>query len=113
MSAEWKAWKFKDRQAFAQVAFAEFIQDHEDDIATANGLPTSLQMHQMCTEFVANEDRSLKSSVRLQSGGVRLTYIADPDAGTTETMQMFEKFALGIPVFHDGQAWSITARLKY
>ncbi len=112
-SAEWKAWKGKDRQPFAQVAFAEFLQDHEDDITAANGLPTSLQMHQMATEFVANEEHVLKSTVRLQSGGVRLTYIADPDKGTTETMQMFEKFALGIPVFHGGAAWSITARLKY
>jgi hypothetical protein len=28
-------------------------------------------------------------------------------------MQMFERFAIGIPVFHGGSAWSITARLKY
>lgn len=112
-SAEWKAWKSKDRESFAQVPFAEWLQEHEDDIAAANGLPTSLQMHQMATEFVANEEHTLKSTVRLQSGGVRLTYIADPDKGTTESMQMFEKFALGIPVFHGGSAWSITARLKY
>lgn len=114
MSAEWKAWKSQDRQALTQLAFAEWLQEHEDDInSSAAGLPTSLQMHQMATEFVANEERTLKSTVRLQSGGVRLTYIADPDSGTTETMQMFERFAIGIPVFHGGSAWSITARLKY
>lgn len=113
MSAEWKAWIGKNAQQMPQVNFAEWIQEHEDDIATANGLPTSLQMHQMATEFVANEERVLKSSVKLQSGGVRLTYIADPDAGTVESMQMFERFALGIPVFHGGSAWSLTARLKY
>ncbi len=112
-SAEWKAWKGKNAQSFAQVAFAEWIQEHEDDIATANGLPTSLQMLTMATNFVLNEERTLKSSVRLQSGGVRLTYIADPDKNTTEDMQMFERFGLGIPVFHGGAAWSIGARLKY
>lgn len=113
-SAEWKAWKGKHAQSMPQVAFAEWIQEHEDDITSnANGLPTSLQMHAMATEFVANEERALKSTVKLQSGGVRLTYIADPDAGTTETMQMFERFAIGIPVFHGGAAWAITARLKY
>jgi uncharacterized protein YfdQ (DUF2303 family) len=114
MSAEWKAWVGKNAQSMPQVNFAEWIQEHEDDItSTAIGLPTSLQMHAMATEFVANEERVLKSTVKLQSGGVRLTYIADPDAGTTETMQMFERFAIGIPVFHAGSAWSITARLKY
>lgn len=113
-SAEWKAWKGRNATSMPQVTFAEWIQEHEDDITSnANGLPTSLQMHAMATEFVANEERVLKSTVKLQSGGVRLTYIADPDAGTTETMQMFERFAIGIPVFHGGAAWAITARLKY
>lgn len=113
MSAEWKAWKGANKNPFDQVPFAEWIQEHEEDIAAANGLPTSLQMLAMATEFVANEEHALKSAVRLQSGGVRLTYIADPDKGTTEDMKMFEKFALGIPVFHGGAAWSLTARLKY
>lgn len=113
-SAEWKAWKGKDRQAFSQVGFAEWIQEHDDDIAAANGLPTSLQMLEMATNFVMNEERVLKSAVRLQSGGSRLTYIADPDKGTTEDMRLFERFALGIPVFHGvTPAWSVGARLKY
>lgn len=112
-SAEWKAWKGKDRASFPQTPFAEWIQEHDDDIATANGLPTALQMLEMATNFVMNEERVLKSAVRLQSGGARLTYIADADAGTTEEMRIFERFALGIPVFHGGPAWSIGARLKY
>jgi uncharacterized protein YfdQ (DUF2303 family) len=113
MSAEWKAWKTHDRKSFEQIPFAEWIQEHEDDITTANGLPTSLQMLEMATDFKLNEERVLKSTARLQSGGVRLTYIADPDKGTTEEMKLFERFALGIPVFHGGEPWAITARLKY
>jgi uncharacterized protein YfdQ (DUF2303 family) len=113
LSAEWKAWKAKNAQAFSQVAFAEWIQEHDEDIAAANSMPSSLQMLEMATNFVMNEERSLKSAVRLQSGGTRLTYIADPDAGTVETMSMFERFGLGIPVFHGGSAWGLTARLKY
>lgn len=113
MSAEWKAWTSKNTQSFAQVAFAEWIEEHAEDITSADGFPTSLQMLGMATEFVANEERVLKSSAKLQSGGVRLTYIADPDAGTTESMEMFKHFALGIPVFQGGSAWRITARLKY
>lgn len=112
-SAEWKAWKGADKTPFSQVAFAEWIQEHDDDITAANGLPTSLQMLDMATNFVMNEERSLKSAIRLQSGGTRLTYIADPDSGTVAAMELFERFGLGIPVFHNGPAWSIGARLKY
>lgn len=114
MSAEWKAWKGRNAQPMQQVEFAEWIQEHESDInSSAEGYPTSLQMLQMATEFVMQEERSLKSAVRLQSGGVRLTYIADPTTGTVEHMQAFEKFALGIPVFQGGAAWAMFARLKY
>ena len=113
-SSEWKAWKGKNTTDMPQIEFAEWIQEHDEDInSTTQGLPTSLEMLRMATEFVANEERTLKSTARLQSGGVRLTYIADPDAGTTETMSMFEKFAIGIPVFQGGSAWGLTARLKY
>jgi len=113
MSAEWKAWKGKDRAAMGQVEFAEWIENHSDDITTAEGLPTSMQMLQMATEFQARQDNVLKSAVRLQSGGVNLTYIADPDAGTVESMRLFERFGIGIPVFHSGPAWQIICRLKY
>lgn len=118
-SAEWKLWKdTHDRKSMAQVAFAEFVQENADaitstDASKAAGYPTALAMLKMATEFVMNEERQLKSSIRLQSGGVRLTYIADPDKGTTEDMAMFEKFQIGIPVFHGAAAWAIDARLKY
>lgn len=118
-AAEWKLWKeTHDRKSMAQVSFAEFVQENADAITSTEasqkaGYPTALAMLKMATEFVMNEERQLKSSIRLQSGGVRLTYIADPDKGTTEDMAMFEKFQIGIPVFHGAAAWAIDARLKY
>lgn len=118
MSAEWRVWKGQDKKPLPQVTFAEFLQEHADDInssdaSVADGYPTALQMLKMTTDFVHNEERILKTAVRLQSGGTRLTFIADPDAGTTEDMAIFEKFQLGIPVFHGAPAWGMGARLKY
>lgn len=113
-SAEWKAWEGSNTKPMAQVTFAEWLQEHGDDINSgAEGMPTSLAMLKMATEFVANEEHVLKSAVKLQSGGVRLTYVADADTNTQATMEVFEKFALGIPVFHGCGAWGMNARLKY
>jgi uncharacterized protein YfdQ (DUF2303 family) len=112
-SAEWKAWKGQDRKPLSQTAFAEWIEEHELDIAAAEGLPSALEMLNMATNFQMNEERTLKSAVKLQSGGVNLTYIADPDKGTEAAMKLFEKFGLGLPVFHGGDAFRLTARLKY
>lgn len=113
MSAEWKAWKGKDRESQAQVQFAEWIQEHDEDILAAEGYPSGLQMLTMATEFVANSEKALKSTVRLQSGGVRLTYVDTDDDATQAAMTLFEKFRLGIPVFHGGNGWPLDARLKY
>lgn len=116
MSAEWKAWKGKDATSMPQLTFAEWLQEHASDIASkdGDGLPTSLQLLTMATNFVATEERQFKSVVKLQSGGVRMTYIADPDAGTTETMDAFDKFGIAIPVFQGSDvADRINARLKY
>jgi len=114
-SREWKTWQTSDGTSMSQVEFAEFVQDNEDDIVTDDlkTTPTSLQMLAMATDFTAHQEHALKSSVRLASGGVRLTYVADADQNTVETMQMFENFAIGIPVFQDGVGWRMGVRLKY
>lgn len=123
MSAEWRLWAGSNKKQFSQVEFAEFIEANEHDIHAQEGMPTSLDMHKLSTEFIARQDTAIKSVVRLQSGGVRLDYIADADAGTVEAMKLFERFAIAIPVFWTSpnggeaessiKAYKIEARLKY
>jgi len=123
MAVEWDTWKKNNREAMGQVTFAEFIEANENDVHAAEGMPTSLQMHALATEFVARQDVAIKSVVRLQSGGVQLNYINDADSGTTEAMRVFERFAIAIPVFWTApesgetpapvKAYRIDARLKY
>jgi uncharacterized protein YfdQ (DUF2303 family) len=123
MAAEWNTWTKMNRESQAQVAFAEFLEANENDVLAAEGMPTSLQMHALATEFVARQDVAIKSVVRLQSGGVQLNYINDADSGTTEAMRVFERFAIAIPVFWTApeggdaaapvKAYRIDARLKY
>lgn len=119
MSAEWRAWTGQNKKQMDQVPFAEFLETNEQDIVSLEGFPTSLQMMTMATEFEARQDMRIKSMVKLQSGGVRMEYIVDPDTGTTEQMKLFDKFSLGIPVFwtppgsETVAAYPITARLRY
>lgn len=113
MSAEWKVWSGANKQAQEQIAFAEFIERNEPDIASQEGLPTSLQMLALATEFEANSDKRIKSVARLQGGGVRLEYIDDDKPDTLAQMKLFERFQIGIPVFWAGPGYRIDARLKY
>jgi len=112
-SAEWNIWDERDKEHFSQIDFALFIEDRLQDIAPVEGLPTGTQMLDMATKFEAHQDSRFKQAIRLQSGGVQLEFVQDDDAGTVERMKIFERFAIGIPVFWNGPAYRIEARLRY
>lgn len=112
-SAEWKTWANNDTKSMQQLDFAAFLERNEADIAGVDGMPTSLQMMQMATAFEANSEKRVKSVVKLQGGGTRLDFVDDNDAETEANMKLFERFAVGIPVFWAGPAYRIDSRLKY
>jgi uncharacterized protein YfdQ (DUF2303 family) len=116
MSAEWKVWTGQNEKPLSQLEFASFLERNSDDINTGEGdvkFPSSLDMLKMATEFEANSDKSIKSVVRLQSGGYRIDCVDDEDSATRSQMQVFERFMIGIPVFYAGAGYRIQARLKY
>ena len=112
-SEEWRRWVGKNKQAFTQADFAAFIEDNLKDIATVEGSPTGAQMLEMALTFEANQDMRFKSAIRLQNGGVQMSFVQDDDAQTLQKMQVFDRFALGLPVFWNGDAYRLDARLRY
>jgi len=113
LSLEWQRWTSNNRKAMSQSEFAVFIEDNLPEIATIEGLPTGTDMLQLATNFEATSDKKFKAGHRLQSGGVSIEYIDQEDAGTLARMQVFEKFALGMPVYFNDTPYRIDARLKY
>ncbi|MFT3758467.1 DUF2303 family protein [Thauera sp.] len=112
-SQEWENWVGKNKKSFSQAEFAQFIEDNLKDVAGAEGLPTGAQMLEMALYFEANQDMRFKSAIRLQNGGVQMSFVQDDDSQTLTRMQLFERFAIGIPVFWGGDAYRIDARLRY
>ncbi|EEO27690.1 DUF2303 family protein [Oxalobacter paraformigenes] len=112
-SQEYRCWIRKNGSVMSQVDFAEFIDNNQADIASPEGYPSSAEMLNMALNFEAKQDYRFKSSVRLQNGGVNMTFIQDDDKGTIEQMKVFDKFAIGIPVYFGGDAYQINARLRY
>lgn len=112
-SAEWRDWIGSNKKPFTQADFAAFIEDKLKDIASAEGLPTGAQMLEMALSFEANQDMRFKSALRLQNGGVQMSFVQDDDDQTLAKMQLFERFAIGISVFWSGDPYRIDARLRY
>jgi len=112
-SEEWNRWRAQHKKPFSQGDFAAFIEDNLKDIVSVNDSPTGGQMLEMALTFEANQDMRFKSAIRLQSGGVTMSFAQDDDAATLQKMQVFDRFTLGFPVFWSGDAYQVDARLRY
>lgn len=113
LSKEWRTWTGNNRRQLTQTDMAFFIEENLQDIVASEGFPTGQQLLEMATSFQANQDMRFKSAVRLQNGGVNMSFVQDDDTATLAQMKIFERIAIGIPVFRNGDAYQITARLRY
>ena len=113
-SVEWGRWLGKDKQKMSQSDFATWLEDNLPDIATVPTMPTGAEILAMALAFEANSDKKLRSKVNLQSGGFTFEFVDKENDATRTTMQVFERFTIGVPVF-DGStsAYPVEARLKY
>lgn len=112
-SEEWVRWTGKNKGLFTQGDFATFIEDNLKDIASVDGSPSGAQMLDMALTFEANQDMRFKSAIRLQSGGVSMSFTQDDDVQTVQKMQVFDRFTLGFAVFWNSDAYQVDARLRY
>lgn len=113
-AVEWGRWLEKDKVKMSQSDFAVWLEDNLPDIATVPSMPNGAEILTMALGFEANSDKKLRSKVNLQSGGFAFEYVDKENDQTRTTMQVFERFTIGIPVFDgSGNAYPIDARLKY
>jgi len=112
-SEEWKRWTKMNEMRLSQFEFAKFIEDNLNDIAAADGMPTGQQLLEMALSFQASQDMKLKSSIRLQDGGVNMTFIEESDQATMKQMKFFEQIAIGVSVFWGGTSYEMKARLRF
>lgn len=112
-SDEWKRWNDTNKRSLGQTEFASFIEENLQNIASVEGSPSGAQMLEMALSFEANQDMRFKSAIRLQSGGVQMSFVQDDDSQTLSKMQMFDRFSIGLPVFWNGDAYQLDARLRY
>ncbi len=114
LAIEWSRWTGADRKNFNQADFATFIEDNLGDIATVDGFPSGAEMLAMALGFEANSTKRVRSKINLQNGNVQFEFAEDDDEKTKTTMQVFQRFMLGIPVFDGSKdAYPLEARLKY
>jgi uncharacterized protein YfdQ (DUF2303 family) len=113
LTEEAQEWLGKNGTVMSQMEFAQFLDKNIEDVINAEGFPTGTQILEMATGFEARSDYRFKSVVRLQSGGYDMAFVKDDDKATVAKMSVFDKFAIGIPLFKNDTKYQINARLRY
>ena len=108
---EFQMWMNRNKQKFSQTEFAEFIEDNIADISGDDGA----LLLKVATTIAATSGINFSSARRLHDGQTQLTYneVNNAVAGADGSIQIPQKFTLGLRIFKNGAGYAMTARLKY
>jgi uncharacterized protein YfdQ (DUF2303 family) len=128
-SEQWKAWSEISGAELSQRDFAEFIEDHLDDVAdpakageTAKGLMEMLELSLASPSKVLALSRGLSirenihvaEQVALSSGEVQFTLQSEHTDGAGQKLCIPRAFLVGVPVFLGRErGYPIPVRLRY
>lgn len=111
LSEEWKTWTGNDRHVMSQAEFAEFMEDNLPDIAE----PAGAVLLEVCSNLKAKQTVEFHQGVTLANGAVQFTYQEKLDGSGAKkgNFQVPEQFTLGLSPFRNGEAYKISARLRW
>lgn len=109
-SVEFQAWLDANRKQMTQVEFARFLEENLPDVVE----PNSAELLQVALTFEAKKSVEFASGVRLANGQIQFQY-DEVVRGTAQkgTIEIPEKFVLGIPIHANGPAYRIDVRLRW
>lgn len=111
-SEQWRRWIANSGKAMTQAIFAQFLEENAEDIAA----PSAADVIMVAKTLQAKKTTGFSSATRLSDGNVELTFIEETQSsvgGGKIKVPVTEEFTLGIPVYTDGVAYKIKAKLRW
>lgn len=126
LSEELKTWLAKNKQPFNSKEFAEFLEDNIADLVVADparfvtnfgditpSFTTPSMIMQLSRGIDIRVDEKVTQAYRVSDGSFNLQYTSDNKDSTGQPLRLPEWFALGIPVFQNGESYQIPLRLRF
>lgn len=111
-SLEWEEWTKNNKEKMRQEEFALFLEEHLCDIVDdTNGKTTALTLLNAVTNLYEVRNVTYGSKVSLSNGMASFEFTEKN--GASGKIQVPTEFVIGIPVFEDGPAYTIRAKLRY
>lgn len=107
----WTAWTKTDGDLMDQAVYAEFIEDHLDDIRD----PTAADMLELAQSLEANIGVQFKSAVRLANGQRQFQYEENQSAtaGHAGAIEIPERFTIALAVWATGDAEPVAVDVRF
>ncbi len=109
---EWKRWVESNGKAMTQEAFAEFLEDNVTDIINPDGA-TLIEIAQL---LVGKKGATFRSGKNLKTGAIDFQYSEQIEAQAgrrDDTMQVPDRFTLGICPFVGAHGVEVSVRLRF
>jgi uncharacterized protein YfdQ (DUF2303 family) len=109
-SVEFETWMGANRKQMTQVDFARFLEENMPDVVE----PNSAELLQVALTFEAKKSVEFSSGVRLNNGQIQFQYDeVVRGAAQKGTIEIPEKFVIGVPIHVNGPAYRIDVRLRW
>ena len=110
LSRQWKEWTAHNGKGMNQHDFTKHIEKNLLDIVS----PASGEMLEISRGIQAKKEINFVSGLRLSDGSHQITYEENVQGTSAKgNIKIPEVFVLGLPVFKDGESYSVTAKLFY
>jgi uncharacterized protein YfdQ (DUF2303 family) len=108
---DWEAWTKRDNTLYAQVVFAEFLEQQMHTVTR----PAAADIYEVATTLQAKRNITYASSVRLKSGDVKFTFNEETaaKAGQKGELEIPDEFTLRLAPFAYTSPVELTAKLRY
>ncbi|MBF0214212.1 MAG: DUF2303 family protein [Magnetococcales bacterium] len=109
-SREYEIWKGKNGVPMTQAAFSEFIDANLVDFVEPDGAV----MLEVATSLEMKKTVDFQSGHRLQDGTIQFVFNEDSKATAGKgKLQIPAEFAIALPIFRNGTAYRLQAKLRY
>jgi uncharacterized protein YfdQ (DUF2303 family) len=116
LSEQWRIWTAKDGVPMTQDEFAQFIEDHMDDLRSPpsdrtheRDLPAPSEVLTMARHLVVRTKGTFERSINPTTGEFALINKNENEQTSTKIPRAF---LLGIPVFEAGAQYAVEARMR-
>lgn len=109
-SEQWRTWTGHAGVPMAQDPFGAWIDDHMEDIVSADGYPPAAAVLEMARSLVIHSHGTFERRINPTTGESICVCKDEHEASSTK---IHRAFMLGIPVFIGGQSYALEARIRF